>query len=459
MRLLSLATACLALAPLMSWAAEAPEHFRFYRDIERGAAQEEEIVAFTLDGDIYAAARDGLPDLRIFDNTQVEIPYQIEPDVEYREEQTRNTFAAEVVSLREEQNAIEIRLRLPEKSPAAEGLSFSTPLSNYERKLQVFGSNDGTTWVSLAADAVIFDYSRYMNVGNHEVALPSNAFRQFKVVVEDVTDEKQSPYMELTRVFRGGKEDERVEQTKVQRRPFHIDQITAWHVVTRQHVQKTKRAAYPVSEFEVQEDSGKKQTILQVTTRREPITSFTLAVSSRNYSRRAVVEVPQVQGVVTQWRQIGQATVANLHFRDFNREQLTIDFPEQRRETYRIIIDNEDNPPLEISGVKSEGNVYRAIFLAAEAKTYRVFYGSETAESPKYEASTVLSALRRDFQSVETKLGSQVENAAFAGESGTALLKPLNNWIFLGAAIALMVAVLAYGLFRAGRRLEDLPKE
>jgi len=35
----------------------------------------------------------------------------------------------------------------------------------------------------------------------------------------------------------------------------------------------------------------------------------------------------------------------------------------------------------------------------------------------------------------------------------------LNNWIFLGAAIVLMVVVLAWGLFRAGRHLEEMPKE
>ncbi len=57
------------------------------------------------------------------------------------------------------------------------------------------------------------------------------------------------------------------------------------------------------------------------------------------------------------------------------------------------------------------------------------------------------------------RLGAQVDNAAFGGEPDFALRNLLNNWFFLGAVICLMVVVLAWGLFRAGRHLEELPKE
>jgi len=39
------------------------------------------------------------------------------------------------------------------------------------------------------------------------------------------------------------------------------------------------------------------------------------------------------------------------------------------------------------------------------------------------------------------------------------LRRLLNNPIFLGVGIALMVVGLGWGLYRAGRRIEELPKQ
>lgn len=438
--------------------AEDPARFRFWRDIDRGAASEEEILAFTLDSDLYAATRDGLPDLRILDANHAEAPYQIEPVVEYREQRTRRTGHVEGLALREQGNSIEIRFHLPKDSPPAEGFTFFTPQVDYERKIQVFGSDDGASWKPLVVDGMVFDYSRYMDVSNRELPLPTNRFRHFKIMVEDVTDEKESPYKHLSRTFRGGKEEERKEDATVQRRTFRIDRIEFFWTTTQQHVQKFKKAEYPVAAFEKETEASKKQTILRLRTRREPLTGFTIQTASRNFHRRAAVEAPVPRGPATEWQPIGQATLYNFRFRDIHREQLRIEFPERRQEEYRIVIDNEDNPPLDVAGVKAEGNVYRAVFLAEAGKSYRVYYGSESAEPPKYEAAAVLTALCQSFPPRAVGLGNPIDNAAFGGEPGLTVRKALDNWIFLGSVTCLMVLVLAWGLFRAGKQLDHLPK-
>src|SRR5205807_10114482 len=136
---------------------------------------------------------------------------------------------------------------------------------------------------------------------------------------------------------------------------------------------------------------------------------------------RCVVEVPVVHGVNTQWHAIAEATISNFSFRNQHREALSIAFAERREEQFRIVIRNEDNPPLNVTGVKAEGSVQRVVFLAQPAKTYRLFYGSETAETPNYEASTVLATLRQDNTPVVAKLGAQADNTEFRGEPGVAV--------------------------------------
>jgi hypothetical protein len=459
MKPLSFPFAVLLLGLALPAQAQAPVPYRWSKPIDLGPIKNEEIVSITLDSDIFAATRAGLPDLRVVDDQNAEVPFQIEPDVEYRQERTRQSFDTQVVSLREEGKAIEIHLRLPDQSPSAEGLSFATPLVNYERQVRVWGPTDGRQWVPLVTSGIVFDYSRYMDVSNHDIPLPSNSFRDLKVVIEDVSDENQSPLKELTRTFRAGRENERSERTMVETRAFRIDRITAWHTVTQDRVRKVKTIFYPIVSFEPRDDVAKKETNVTVHTHREPITRFVLETGSRNFSRQAAVEVPVVQGVTTRWQPIAETTISNLHFRDQHREQLSIAIPERREEQFRIVIRNADNPPLNITDVKAEGNVDRVVFIAQPAKTYRLFYGSETALAPVYEAATVLQAVQQNNQPVMARLGAQAPNKEFAGESIFAARGLLNNWVFLGAAIGLMVIVLAWCLFRAGRRLEGLPKE
>jgi hypothetical protein len=441
-----------------SFAAEEATPFRFWREIKLAKTTGDEIVAFDLDSLIYAETRDGLPDLRVLDDHDTGTPYKTELNVEYSEQRSRQAFPTVVTSLRENGGAVEILLQLPEHHPAAEGLGFSTPLKNYERKVKIFGSNDGAAWKPLT-DGVIFDYSRFMDVHSDEIALPKNDFRRFKIVVEDVTDDKESPYKELTRTFHGKREDERVERTTIERRPFRIDRINAWNTAVQQHVRQTKRSTYAPADFGVKQDAAKKQTVVTIRTHREPVDLITLKTSSRNFSRQATIEVAETRGKITHWQTIGGGALSSYRFRSYQSEQLSLHFPETREATYRIVIANEDNPPLSIESCKLEGNNYRVVFLTQESKKYRVYYGSETAAAPKYEATEVLSTLQHDYQPVMAKLGPVVANDAFRAETTAASPNYLNNKVFLGTAIVLMVAVLTWALFYIGRRLEQLPPE
>lgn len=447
----------LSLPATVLHAAEPAREFRFSKRLERPRSSADEIVALTLDSDIYASTRAGYPDLRILDSADQEVPFELQQAVEYGQEIVREPLSPEVVSLHEAGSAIEVQLRFPADA-RPQGLRFITPQADYERTVRIAGSTTGQDW-KLVTESLIFDYSRYMDVKNQEVTIPPNEFRHFKVTISNVVDERESPFKELSRTLRRGAEDERVERTVRERRTFRIDRFESWHDVTREGVRQNKTSAYKIVSSKVEQDSANKRTIVLIETRREPLFSFTLETVSRNFSRRASVEVPIVQGVQTRWVRIGEATLSNLSFRKYQHQQLGIDFPEHRERQYRIVIENEDNPPLDIQGVAASGNVYRAVFLAPQASPERVFYGSESARAPKYETAAVLASLRReDAQPVLAKLGPQLENSGY-GPPQFALRRLLDNWLFLGSVIGVMVVVLGWSLYRAGRHASALPSE
>ncbi len=439
-------------------AAEGDQRFQFRKQIDLGRAAGEEIVAVPLDSEVYAGTRDGYPDLRVVDDSSAFVPYLLEQTGKKRTNQLRESCASKLLSLRvEEGKGLEIVVALDEKAPPAGGLTIQTPLVDFEHRVRVFGSRSGTEWTLLVNDGVIFDYSRFMDVRNRDVALPGNDFRQFKLIVEGEVEDRESPLRELIRGKEDGKKEARIEITRNLRVPFRIDRVDLWRTVESEGRTESETFEYNVVGFHVEHDVKAKISRIEIDTRREPLWRLSLLTASKNFSRKARVLVPMERGVKTDWIEAGRGTVENIQFRSFHRAQLAVDFPEQRQARYRLEIENADNPPLEITAVQAEGSGYRLVFLKPDGRALRLDYGSQTAPAPEYDTAAVLSSLKQGFHPASAALGPQVSNPSYRGDRDP--LAFLNSPVFLVIAIAIMVLVLASALFRAGMRIKKLPQD
>jgi len=195
--------------------------------------------------------------------------------------------------------------------------------------------------------------------------------------------------------------------------------------------------------------------VIQVHTRREPLTRFTLETSSVNFSRRVTVQEPIVHGVSTDWADIGSATLSVFRFRAFAKEHLDVEFPERRLEEYRIVIDNGANTPVAVTGIKAFGNAYEALFLAKANATYRVYYHAESAETPALDTAAIDAVLGKDFHPVTATLGRQTENSDFNTRSNPRVKTIMDNPFVLGGVIGLMIIVLGLLLVRASRHIAE----
>jgi hypothetical protein len=449
------AVACLELI-CAAGAADREPAFRFRKELDRGTAAGEEILAVPLDSEIYAATREGYPDMRIMDDRGSQVPYVLEPAAERRTIQVRVTCASQVASLHvDEGKAMEIVVKLDEKAENAHGATIRTPLVDYEHRVRVYGSLDGKEWALLVNEGLIYDYTRFMDIRNRDIEFPVNEFRLFKLVVEQELDTHESPLFELIRRREAGKPDRQVEITRLEGRPFRIDGVELWRTLERPGRRKPEIVRYPLERFQVEHDSKQKVTRIEVRSRREPLTRFSLQPASRNFSRTARVLVPIQRGVRTDWVEVGSHTLSVIQLRGYRHAVLDIDFPEQRRELYQIVVENADNPPLEITGVEAEGPRLRLVFLSAPGRTYGVEYGSDTAEPPRYDTAAVLASLSNGYRPATVKLGPQIANRGYRGERG--LRDNIGGPVILTLAIVVMVVVLAWALFRAGQRIKKLP--
>lgn len=434
-------------------AAEKAAPFRYFKAVNNPSSRQEEMLAFELDSDICDSTRDRFVDLRILDESGRESPFEIEKSVGTKTEKVRSEIPSEVLSLKEDGGDIEIRVRLKKDSPSADGMTFSIPLKDYERRVVVYGSEDGQQWSEAIAEGLLFDYSRYMDVRNLELKLPGNKHREFRIRVENVVQEKESPLLEMTRTKQRGEETQRVERTTIERQPLRIDGIRLWREFDEERAKIAKTTDFAVSYLKVTRDAELKRTIVQVKSRREPLTRFTLRTSDKNFARGVSVEIPVVEGPRTNWTTVGRGTLMRFSFRSFKKEELTVSFPEQRQSDYRIVIQDDDNPALQIDGIQATGNTYRAVFLAEPDRKYNVYYDAARVEAPQYEASTVLSTLQRKFQPESVELGKQIANPAFTEGADGSLVETLNRPWFLVLAVCVMVVVLGWVLFRASMQL------
>ena len=388
------------------------------------------MYAVVLDSDIYAATRDGYPDVRVVDDRGATVPYLIEPVAKRATARLRQTCASKVASLHVDGGkGLEIVVELDENTPARTGATIRTPLADYERRVRVYGSRTGADWAPLVSDGAIFDYSRFMDVRNRDLVFPANDYRRFKLVVEHDLDDRESPLHDLIRGRAEGKKNGQVEITQVLRRPFRIDGVDLWRTVETDRASKTEIFSYPTADLRIEHDARQKVTRVEIKSRREPLTRLSISTASRNFSRPAKILVPVQEAVRSEWIEVGRGTLSLIQFLAFHRAELHVDFPQQRRKRYRLVIENADNSPLEIAGVEAEGEGYRLVFLGTDGRTYRVEYGSEAAERPKYDTAAVLSSLEKGFQPVTVKLGPQVANSGYKTARGPRDI--LNSTVFL----------------------------
>lgn len=459
-----------------------PEQFRFWKPILPSPIPQEEIFALPLDSDVYSAVREGFADLRIFDSQQRETPYLLEKAFTTVTKYDRRWASARVNAVRElENNRLEIILELPPEIKSADGLKIDTPLRDFERHVQVFGSDDGLNWTQLVKEGFLYDYSRFMDVRGLEIRLPANKYRFFKLLIDEITDSKESPWTQITQKTRYGQQQEKIERFQLLRRPLRIDQVQLWCWVPRTE-KRHQKAEYSNLPFQVQEDPKQKCTIVEIQTQREPLERFLLKTKSRNFHREVSVQVPvprQARSVrdpdplsavldpsakspapAIQWSTIASGRMYVLHFRQFHEEHLTIDFPEHRSPQYRLVISNQDSPPIEVSGVDAAGPVYQLVFLGQQQESYRLYYGADAVDKPQYDTGHVLPSLRSGYTPAPAKLEAKaVAQEPREPAQPMTLLTLLNHPVFLIGAIVLVVIILACGLVLASRRIEHLPHD
>ena len=454
----------LGAAVSLAAAAEAAEAGRREKPVVLPEFAATTLVAVPLDADVHAAAAVGYGDLRILDATGVEVPYVLRDVTKTDRRPLRRTASATrpiARPLADDGLEITVVLGPGQDRIVPEAFTLLTPLHDFEHRVSVSWSADGREWTPVVAEAVIYDYARFIDVRDVTIPLPATPARgpggRYRIVIDDVTQEQQSRLAELTRTLAGGEPREVRETTLVDRRPFRIDGI---ELVYTEEVEQRATAVLdeqPVAGFRTAREPDGRATRITVDTRREPVTAITLATDARNFSRQVTVEQPVASdrdGQRRHGRPLATATITRIDVAGIRREQLVIPLPESRLVTYDLVIDDGDSPPITVTGVTVRGPAREAVFLAEPASAYRLAYGGELA-APRYDTAAIRAALAARAVATPATLGAEAVVAM--PPPAAEPFRLLADGRFQIAVIAVLAVLLAASLFRAAQRLDTLP--
>lgn len=423
-------------------------------DVESGEGSE--LLAVPLDSEVYAAAADDLSDLRIVSADGRTVPFLLRPRQTTESRVTRKTWrSGELAARPVGDGRFELQVSLDEDDPQPTHLRIATPLTNFEQQVDVYSINeDGSEPEQLVEGALIFDYSAVVDVRRDTVELPKNSGRHFRIEIRAMADDVESPYLHLTRNLQGGEETSRQERTQIRRRAFRVDRIEWIREETLPRMKEIVKVDWPVATATPVLDEEEQQTIIEISTQWQPVSSFIIETSSSNFSRRVLVEIPEAGVAKSGWQQIGSGVIHRFSFRDLEDEELEVKFTETRSDVFRLVIENRDSPPLEVSTVAARGSVHEAVFLAERTQPHSLLYEAKV-ETPDYDLAALRRLINEGSEPVVARLEAQ-QARIDADKAPFGFKEFLNNPFVLGGIAAVLIVLLGGALYSAGKRIQDV---
>lgn len=431
-------------------------HYQYWRTVDYPQTSQQPLVAVPFDEAVYAATSDQFTDVRLVDDRGVETPFLLQKMTTNKVVTQRQLIQSEIRALNKTgETGIDIILALDKQAANADGLTVQTDLRDFEYSLQIMGSNDGQHWAALVEQAQIYDYSRFMAIRNSDVSLPPNQYRYFRIVVAKAVQSQSEGITMMTRTLNDGKELSRDEQMAWRNQPLHIGSIHFWHNNTETVADAEQKSDHPLAVTDVSQNEKEKTTIIALPANKLPLNGLALNIKSPHFNRHAEVQILHHRGGAEYWQSISRDTLSALQFGDIKHQKTALFFPEQRQPAFRIVIHNQDNPPLEITSVTGVGPAYQLLFLPQPGKQYHLVYGAENMTQPDYEIEPIRELLRHGYQPTPATLGAVVVTEK-KGE-GLDFIRLLNSKWFLAVVIGIMVLALGWSLFRIAKRVKNMP--
>lgn len=357
------------------------EKWRFAKNIEPAAgALSERLGAFMVDREVYEKAKSDVSDLRVVDANGEEVSHHIinfwKRDAT---EQVQATILNNSFVVGREQSLI-LDFGAGRGVHNQVSLGVSQQDRNFRRKVTVSGSDAVGNWRVLSQENVIYDYSVDISARKTTLYYPLTNFRYLFI---QITDEG------------GG--------------ALNITSATGTFIAATGAKDFQQEVRYSGS-LSVSEDKTNNTTdvIVDVGQNSIPIHKLVLETPSIDFYRQ--VKVYGRSDHDAAWKPYVTDVIFRYSDPTFRDTQLTIRSPDIRERYIKVVIVNNDNKPIAVSGVSLFGAAQTVVFPFTAGKTYTLYYGNENARTPQYDLAYILARMRIEEHIVLMQLGEAKVN-------------------------------------------------
>ena len=350
-----------------------PEEFRYERPITTGGIGPNRLavdvpllaggIPFQVQrrteagGDAWFVAHDGLDDLRLYDSSDHEVPYLLVPPPDREPAWTEGSVLP--VAATKRTSGFEVDLQQPQAVDRMKVSGLPAPLL---KRVQVEGSGDRSRWTILVAEGTLFD-------------LPDEGLQQLQLQFEPGVFR----YLRLTW-------DDRVSAR------VSLPSSVSARLVSSARGPSSQRAS--VTFARRSSEPGRSRYRLRLPAARLPITAIELSSGGGNVSRQARITESRLSGDQMVPTLLGSTTIRRAVRGALAAAALRIPISAPTEAQLDLVIDDGDNPPLELTGISATFAELPWIYFESDKGEPLVArFGHPRLGAPRYDLEATMDAI------------------------------------------------------------------
>lgn len=392
--------------------------WKYYKDLQGQTAVKDSYAVFEPDTEIYNASNAEIKDLRVIDNLNNETQYDIivAPLINELSKRDAVIVKREFAPYRKDYSILE--LDTGEKRLPLNQIDLNISNSNFLKRIEVSGSEEQDIWHTLSANKYIYAVGE-KGIKNTSVIIETSKYRYLKL-----------------KIYGESKE------------PLEISSASVWF--NSAYSQRDRKTYENKITSKENEKAKATEVLVDLGFDNVPVDSIEVVTDEVNFSRNVDIKVgnklEQLETILTK-QEIYSYDLEKLTAREVN-----VGFGEVATRYIKLIINNSDNQPLNVKKVIVSGDRKKVVFKTKPERTYRIYYGSDIANTPNYEIKNIIPYI--DIYKLPIfSVSKQENNPNFSPNKGNSGTNQSNNYqVYLYVTLGIMCAVLLFVMIRAFKK-------
>lgn len=414
--------------------------FKFQTPIQREETHSVP-VRLVLGYDIIINTSAGFSDVRIFDDTGVEVPYVIY--AQSRPKETARYFSWEIVDYHYTDTTQTIVLKKPPHIDISHDLRISTNTRDFFRDVGIYESNDQKTWHMLMTGS-FFDFSSQVNFRKNNVEIPEIEEPYLKIEITDPTRQNRG-----NESMRFQYKDLSFSINQTQKGEIKIDGFSSIIGKESKEISLYDEAAIQAPETVIDKDGN---TLVKLGKLNVPAATILIRIGNPYFYRQVELWTAEKDS-----EELYHVTSRDVLYRipDIRETKTQLPVHFNRPAYARLKIINKDNPPLIVENVTIRWVRRNLYFIPQKGRSYTLYFGGTNIKVPEYELKKIIAnQYDKLIEYEEWAVGGIRENSSYSPKTDEELSQRIQKYLFIGL-ILLLVCGLGYWVFKLMGKMSE----